>query len=95
MSAEREGWPPQTRATALALTVGQEACLARLVGHDAPASEGVDRPSVPKTVVIAVIVGAAGEACHPAGEPPPASLRPGRTVCGRGAETLSGCAARP
>jgi hypothetical protein len=36
--------------------MGQEAFLARLVGHDSRASEGVDRQSVPKTVVVSVIV---------------------------------------
>jgi hypothetical protein len=36
--------------------VGQESFLARLVGHDSRASEGVDRQSVPKTVVVSVTV---------------------------------------
>jgi hypothetical protein len=54
--AELEGQPYQTLATALALTVGQDAFLARLVGNDILASEEVDMQSVPKMVLISVIV---------------------------------------
>jgi hypothetical protein len=54
--AEREGQPHQKLATALALTVGQDVILARLVGHDSLASEEVDMPSVPKVVWVSVIV---------------------------------------
>jgi hypothetical protein len=54
--AELEGQPQQKLATALALTVGQEAFLARLVGHDSLASEEVDMQSGPKMVLMSVIV---------------------------------------
>jgi Cysteine rich repeat len=54
--AELEGQPHQKLATTLALTVGQDAFLARLVGHDSLASEEVDMRSVPKMVLMSVSV---------------------------------------
>jgi hypothetical protein len=54
--AEREGQLHQKPATAVVLTMGQDAVLARLVGNDSLASEDVDVQSVPKMALISVIV---------------------------------------
>jgi hypothetical protein len=54
--AELEEQPHQKLVTALALTAGWDAFLARLVGNDAPASKEVGMRSGPKMALSSVIV---------------------------------------